>query len=61
MSTSWSLAVFLLCMIGSLGARQRAQRPGPEQRRYAWLSLLLAILALLAVLSSAWRIMQEHR
>lgn len=61
MPTSLSLIVFLLCMIGSFGARQRAQRPGPEQRRWALLSLLLSLLGLAAVLSSAWRTLNEHR
>ena len=61
MSTTWSFAVFLLCMIGSFAARRRAQYPGPEQRRYAMLSLLLSILALVAVLSNAWRMVQDHR
>ena len=61
MSTTWTFLVFTLCMIGSFAARRRAQQPGPEQRRYAVLSLLLSILALLAVLSSAWRMVQDHR
>ncbi len=61
MPTSLSLIVFLLCMIGSVGARQRAQRPDTEQRRWALLSLLLSLLGLAAVLSSAWRTMNEHR